>query len=211
MSNMYAYTYVAELHCTYYNDATSNTERKNTIANYLHLCGRNTSTLLSVLRSVNYAVIERKKEFRFSVQHGESVRSFLGHCRTKVTFYTPQPREIRGSANLYCQSNIVESSDRSRGSWLCIVEKYFSSCSASQGSVLWAFWIWKVCWKNKVFFLFFFFFYPGIASSPCVQTGSGAHPASYPMGTGGSFPGVKARPGRDADHSPRSSAEVKNE
>jgi hypothetical protein len=25
------------------------------------------------------------------------------------------------------------------------------------------------------------------SSSPCVQTGSGAHPA-YPMGTGGSFP-----------------------
>jgi hypothetical protein len=49
------------------------------------------------------------------------------------------------------------------------------------------------------------------SSSPCVQTGSGAHPASYPMGTGGPFPGGKARPGRDADHSPTSSAEVKNE
>jgi hypothetical protein len=49
------------------------------------------------------------------------------------------------------------------------------------------------------------------SSSPCVQTGSGVHPASYPMGTGGSFPGGKARPGRDADHSPPSSAEVKNE
>jgi hypothetical protein len=34
------------------------------------------------------------------------------------------------------------------------------------------------------------------SSSPCVQTGSGAHPASYPMGTGS-----KARPGRDTDHS----------
>jgi hypothetical protein len=44
------------------------------------------------------------------------------------------------------------------------------------------------------------------SSSPCVQTGSGAHPASYPMGTGG-----KARPGRDTDHSLPSSAEVKNE
>jgi hypothetical protein len=44
------------------------------------------------------------------------------------------------------------------------------------------------------------------SSSPCVQTGSGAHPASYPVGTGG-----KARPGRDTDHSPPSSAEVKNE
>jgi hypothetical protein len=49
------------------------------------------------------------------------------------------------------------------------------------------------------------------SSSPCVQTGSGAHPASYSMGTGGSFPRGKARPGRDADHSPPSSAEVKNE
>jgi len=26
----------------------------------------------------------------------------------------------------------------------------------------------------------------------CVQNGSGAHPASYPMGTRGSIPGVKA-------------------
>jgi hypothetical protein len=42
-----------------------------------------------------------------------------------------------------------------------------------------------------------------------VQTGSGTHPASNPMGTGGSFPGVK-RPGREVDHSPPSSAEVKN-
>jgi hypothetical protein len=49
------------------------------------------------------------------------------------------------------------------------------------------------------------------SSSPCVQTGSGAHPASCPMGTGGPFRGGKARPGRDADHSPPSSAEVKNE
>jgi hypothetical protein len=37
------------------------------------------------------------------------------------------------------------------------------------------------------------------SSSLCVQTGSGAHPA-----------GRKARPGRDADHSPPSSAEVEN-
>jgi hypothetical protein len=45
----------------------------------------------------------------------------------------------------------------------------------------------------------------------CVQTGSGAHPASCPMGTWGPSPGVKARPGREADHSPPSSAEVVNE
>jgi hypothetical protein len=43
----------------------------------------------------------------------------------------------------------------------------------------------------------------------CVQTGSGVHPASWSMGTGDLFPGGKARPGRDADHS--SSAEVDNE
>jgi hypothetical protein len=48
-------------------------------------------------------------------------------------------------------------------------------------------------------------------SSLCVQTGSLAHPASCTMGTGGPFPGGKARPGRDADHSPLSSAEVVNE
>jgi hypothetical protein len=48
--------------------------------------------------------------------------------------------------------------------------------------------------------------------SPCFQTGFGPHPASsYPMGTDGPFPGGKARPGRDADHSPPSSAEVKYE
>jgi hypothetical protein len=38
------------------------------------------------------------------------------------------------------------------------------------------------------------------------HTNSEVHPASYPVGTGG-----KARPGRDADHSSPSSAEVKNE
>jgi hypothetical protein len=45
----------------------------------------------------------------------------------------------------------------------------------------------------------------------CVQTSSEVHPASYPMGNGGSFPGGKERPGRDADHSPSSNAKVKNE
>jgi hypothetical protein len=40
-----------------------------------------------------------------------------------------------------------------------------------------------------------------------VQTCSGAHPAYCPMRTGDSFPGVK-RPGREADHSRPSSAEV---
>jgi hypothetical protein len=49
------------------------------------------------------------------------------------------------------------------------------------------------------------------SSSLCVQTGSGAHPASCTMGTGGPFPFAKARPGRYDDHSPPSSAEVENE
>jgi hypothetical protein len=42
-----------------------------------------------------------------------------------------------------------------------------------------------------------------------VQNGSGAHAVSYPVGTRGSFRGVKW-PGREADHSPPSSAEVKD-
>jgi hypothetical protein len=48
------------------------------------------------------------------------------------------------------------------------------------------------------------------SSNLCVQTGSGAHPASCTMGTGGLFPGAKARPGRDTDHSHPSSADVEN-
>jgi len=47
----------------------------------------------------------------------------------------------------------------------------------------------------------------GARFSAPVQTGPGAHPASYTMGTG-SFPGVK-RSGRGVDHAPPSSAEVK--
>jgi hypothetical protein len=41
------------------------------------------------------------------------------------------------------------------------------------------------------------------------QTGSGVHLASYPMVTGGSFPGGKVA-GREANRLPPSSAEVKN-
>jgi hypothetical protein len=40
------------------------------------------------------------------------------------------------------------------------------------------------------------------SSNLCVQTGSGAHPASCTMGTRGPIPRAKARPVRDADHSP---------
>jgi hypothetical protein len=50
------------------------------------------------------------------------------------------------------------------------------------------------------------------SSNLCVQTGSGAQPASYTMGTGGPFPGGKSAAGHDADHSPPpSSAEIENE
>jgi hypothetical protein len=48
------------------------------------------------------------------------------------------------------------------------------------------------------------------SSSLCVQTSSGAHPASCTMGTAGPFPWGRARPGRDADHSHPSTAEVEN-
>jgi hypothetical protein len=49
------------------------------------------------------------------------------------------------------------------------------------------------------------------SSSLCVQTDSEAHPASWPMGTGGPFPEAKERPRRYADQSPPSNAEVMNE
>jgi hypothetical protein len=54
-------------------------------------------------------------------------------------------------------------------------------------------------------------FLAGAADFSSGQTGSGAPPASYAMGTGGPFPGGKARLGREAGHSSPSSAEVKNE
>jgi hypothetical protein len=44
-------------------------------------------------------------------------------------------------------------------------------------------------------------FYPNL----CVQTGFGAHPASYPMGTGGPYAAAKARQGREASKSYASS------
>jgi hypothetical protein len=47
-------------------------------------------------------------------------------------------------------------------------------------------------------------------SSLCVQTCE-TDPASCPMGTEGLLTGGKARPGREADQSPPSIVEVKNE
>jgi hypothetical protein len=48
-------------------------------------------------------------------------------------------------------------------------------------------------------------------SNLCVQTGSGAHPASCTTGTRDTFPGGKEGPGRDADYSQPSSSEVVTE
>jgi hypothetical protein len=48
-------------------------------------------------------------------------------------------------------------------------------------------------------------------SYPLRPAGCGVHPDSCTVGTGGSFPGAKVRLGRDTDHSPASSAEVKKE
>jgi hypothetical protein len=42
-----------------------------------------------------------------------------------------------------------------------------------------------------------------------IQTSSGANTGTYPLGTGGSFPGIK-QPWHEADHSPPSNAKVKN-
>ena len=49
----------------------------------------------------------------------------------------------------------------------------------------------------------------GARFSAPIQTGPGAHPASYTLGTG-SFPGVK-RPGRSVDHPPHLARGLKKE
>jgi hypothetical protein len=49
------------------------------------------------------------------------------------------------------------------------------------------------------------------SSKLCVQTAMGPTQPSVQWVPGGSFLGGKARRGRDADHSPPSSAEVENE
>jgi hypothetical protein len=49
------------------------------------------------------------------------------------------------------------------------------------------------------------------SSSLCVQTGSGAHPASCAVGTEGPFLGGKAWLGHDGDYSLLSSAKYKKE
>jgi hypothetical protein len=49
----------------------------------------------------------------------------------------------------------------------------------------------------------------GFSPLHVIQTSSGAHATSYPMGTGGFFLGVKQL-GHEADHSLPSSAKAKN-
>jgi hypothetical protein len=49
------------------------------------------------------------------------------------------------------------------------------------------------------------------SSSLYAQTGCGVHLASCPVDTGGTFPGCKARRGRDFDHLPPPNPEVMNE
>jgi hypothetical protein len=51
----------------------------------------------------------------------------------------------------------------------------------------------------------------GFSSSLCVQTISDSHPASYPMGTGGPFPGLKHSHSVLLTIHPPSNVEVKNE
>jgi hypothetical protein len=69
----------------------------------------------------------------------------------------------------------------------------------------------KQFWNSYVGFIRFSSDIAGNFSLHRVQNGSGAHPASYPMGTMGSFPGSKADGGGgvEADQSPPTSAEVK--
>jgi hypothetical protein len=50
----------------------------------------------------------------------------------------------------------------------------------------------------------------GFYIRPRIQIGSGAHPVSYPVGTGALSPG-EHRPGHEADQSPPPSTEIKKE
>jgi hypothetical protein len=84
---------------------------------------------------------------------------------------------------LYQNSFLDTASTRSRGSSICIVFDYGLNDRGSTPD------------KDRDF-----------SSGLYVQTGSGGRPAFCTLGPGG-----KARPRRDADHSPPSSVEVENE
>jgi hypothetical protein len=66
----------------------------------------------------------------------------------------------------------------------------------------------KVHYFAKLFIIIGPYMFVFFSSSLCVQTGSVARQASCTMRTGGPYPGAKARPWRDADHSTLSNAEV---
>jgi hypothetical protein len=86
---------------------------------------------------------------------------------------------------------------------LCMLDKYHTILTVIISS---SYWFGHVCFRPQQFSCS----NPGSVKNFLhdVQTGSGAHRTSYSMGTVGSFSGVK-RPGREADHSPPASAEVK--
>jgi hypothetical protein len=63
--------------------------------------------------------------------------------------------------------------------------------------------LWAMDWMFDVRFL------AGARDFSFLHTGSGAHPASSSVGSGGSFPGINWL-GCEADHSPQPSAEVWN-
>jgi len=56
--------------------------------------------------------------------------------------------------------------------------------------VLWHFWKYWI-WQRVIFLHCIYFYIVPCINKSCVQNSSGAPPASYPMGTGGSFPGGK--------------------
>jgi hypothetical protein len=92
-----------------------------------------------------------------------------------------------------------------RERWDCVVYLWFWSFSASFTFLFREFWVAQAVKCLTTGWMIGIWSPTGaedFSSSPCVQTGSGAHPASCTMGTGGPFPGGKARPGHDADHSP---------
>jgi hypothetical protein len=94
----------------------------------------------------------------------------LAHSRTR---YCLSYRGSQGKPQISCKLTVALFGDRSRGSSGGIVSDYGLDDRAIE-----------VRSPTGADF----------SSSPWVQTGSGAHPASYPMGTmgtGGSFPGVK--------------------
>jgi hypothetical protein len=98
------------------------------------------------------------------------------HCRLQWGILQTLFLEMFFSSVLF---NVFQTFSRSRGSSGCIVSDYGLDDGVQSPR------------EEEDF-----------SSSLCIQTGSGAHPASCPMGTGGPFSRSKAWLGRDADYSP---------